>query len=60
MEHECDKCYMKPGSDTAKAKGCVCPTMDNGRGHNVYRMVIHAGCTVHGAQTQTYTLKEGC
>ena len=45
--HVCDTCRDKPGSDTAAAKGCICPRLDNGRGHNTERAVIVVGCPVH-------------
>lgn len=45
--HDCPACHMRPGSDTARAKGCVCPVMDNGRGHNPYRLIVSEGCAVH-------------
>ena len=46
-DHACDTCRDKPGSDTAAAKGCTCPRLDNGRGHNTERAVIVIGCPVH-------------
>ena len=45
--HVCDKCKGKPGSDLAVLEGCICPTMDNGRGHNEFSMVVLEGCPVH-------------
>ena len=48
MTHDCQECHMKPGSDTARAVGCTCPIMDNGRGHNPVRMFIVEDCPIHG------------
>ena len=49
--HVCDTCRDQPGSDTAREKGCTCPVMDNGRGHNEYRRVarrvVLEGCPLH-------------
>lgn len=45
--HVCDTCRDQPGSDTAREKGCTCPVMDNGRGHNEHRRVVRADCPVH-------------
>ena len=45
--HDCGFCHMQPGSDTARAKGCHCPVMDNGYGHNPYRVIVSEGCPVH-------------
>ncbi len=47
MIHDCETCHMQPGSDTARAEGCTCATMDNGRGHNRVRLVIRLDCPVH-------------
>lgn len=33
--------------DTARAKGCNCPVMDNGYGHNPFRLIVTEGCPVH-------------
>lgn len=47
--HSCEKCYMRPGSDTAAAKGCVCPVLDNGHGHgDPDWMVRRYDCPLHG------------
>lgn len=45
--HVCDTCRDQPGSDTAREKGCTCPLLDNGHGHNKYRMVVNVDCPVH-------------
>ena len=47
--HDCEECHMKPGSETAQAKGCTCPVMDNGRGHRSahFGLWVTAGCPVH-------------
>ena len=45
--HVCDTCRDQPGSDTAREKGCTCPVMDNGRGHNEHWRVVRADCPVH-------------
>lgn len=47
VDHVCVTCFMNPGSELAQAVGCRCPTMDNGRGHNVDRLVVVDGCPVH-------------
>lgn len=41
---------MQPGSDTAGAAGCLCPVLDNGRGH-AERLVFRMDCPVHGMET---------
>ena len=41
---------MQPGSDTARAAGCLCPVMDNGRGHNDLWPVVRLDCPVHGEE----------
>ncbi len=47
--HDCPRCHMQPGSDTALAKGCLCPTLDNGHGHiDPDRAVFSLSCPVHG------------
>ena len=46
--HACKTCYMNPGSDSARQQGCICGVLDNGHGHNRYRMVVNADCPVHG------------
>jgi hypothetical protein len=39
-----------PGSDTAKASGCLCPAVDNGRGvgymGSSYHVIV-VGCPLH-------------
>ena len=45
--HVCDTCRDQPGSDTAREKGCTCPVLDNGHGHNEHRRVVIEGCPVH-------------
>lgn len=47
--HDCDRCHDRPGSDTARAKGCTCPVLDSGRGH-ADRVVIAGDCPVHGLE----------
>lgn len=49
LGHDCDRCHMRPGSDTARAQGCTCPVLDNGHGH-AERVVISWGCPVHGLE----------
>lgn len=47
--HDCEKCHMKPGSDTANEAGCLCAVLDNARGHNPGGwMVVRADCPLHG------------
>lgn len=55
--HSCEICFGKPGSDTAVADGCLCPRLDNGRGHRRPHMVFAQDCPLHG-WTQ-YETKEG-
>ena len=45
--HVCDTCRDQPGSDTAREKGCTCPVMDNGRGHNEHWRITREGCPMH-------------
>lgn len=53
--HSCDTCYMQPGSDTARVRGCSCAVMDNARGHENKRWLkINLDCPLHGG-----TLDEG-
>lgn len=52
--HDCPTCRMRPGSETAAAKGCLCPVMDNARGHNPPdRLWVRADCPLHGAGSGT-------
>ena len=52
VDHVCPVCFMNPGSETARVAGCECPILDNGRGHNVERMVVVMGCPVHHLEEQ--------
>ena len=46
--HDCPTCHMRPGSDTARVEGCVCPVLDNGHGHMPPDWTwITDGCPVH-------------
>ena len=51
--HVCGICRDRPGSDTAAAKGCICPRRDNGCGHNPERVVFVFGCPVHHPEGET-------
>ena len=45
--HVCNTCRDKPGSDTAREKGCICPVLDNGRGHRPHPMIFNIECPLH-------------
>lgn len=58
--------YLKlagtPGSDDAKAAGCLCPVLDNARGRGAYidaergpQFWITEGCPLHDAPTPADT-----
>jgi hypothetical protein len=52
--------FLRPGSDDARAAGCVCPVIDNGhgRGCGVYRgkvvFVWVTSCPVHQESLREY------
>lgn len=47
VEHVCSTCFMEPGSDSARAAGCICAVLDNSRGHDMW-LSYSLDCPVHG------------
>jgi hypothetical protein len=39
---------MRPGSEEARERGCICPTLDPTRGDE--RVVVRDECPMHGTQ----------